>query len=296
MADKTLHQYGKTKLLPKTGQTSSAYDYDDGYFEKGNPVSPRFVGNADNTVSDRATGLTWINDVAILVPWLTDTGSYAGGYAYDVGDLINTTISIHSYYNFAYVCTTQHTSPFVATWQPYTYYAAGSFVYNPYGGDILGCTTSHTSTNDFNDDYYNQGWWSTTGYYSGDEFMLDIGYWQGNPWTANGMYGSTPAVGTATQFPIVDLLNYTAGLTYNGYSDWRVPNINELWSIFNWQGDSLCAYSEFTELTNDHYWSSTNSTADFANTFWGIYFSQYSNPLFSLSAGSIYKHILVRGG
>lgn len=42
-ADKTVKQYGKTKILPKTGQTTSYEDYDDGYYEVGSVASPRFV-------------------------------------------------------------------------------------------------------------------------------------------------------------------------------------------------------------------------------------------------------------
>ena len=62
MSDKTLKQYGKTRILPKTAQTVSKADYDDGYYQKGSPASPRFVDNGDGTISDKVTGLMWVKD------------------------------------------------------------------------------------------------------------------------------------------------------------------------------------------------------------------------------------------
>ena len=59
MADKTHKQYGVTKIISKTGQTTSYADYDDGYYKKGNVADPRFIDNGDGTISDRATGLMW---------------------------------------------------------------------------------------------------------------------------------------------------------------------------------------------------------------------------------------------
>lgn len=52
--------------LPRTGQTTSYRDHDDGYYEAGNPHATRFVANGNNTVFDRATGLTWIADPSQL--------------------------------------------------------------------------------------------------------------------------------------------------------------------------------------------------------------------------------------
>ena len=49
--------------LPKTGQTISHSDYDDGDLEKGYPTKgPRFTDNGDGTVTDNATGLMWVKE------------------------------------------------------------------------------------------------------------------------------------------------------------------------------------------------------------------------------------------
>lgn len=60
--------------LPQTGQTTSYADGDDGHFQAGNPRATRFVDNGNGTITDRATGLTWVKD-------MTDCGAafYTGG-------------------------------------------------------------------------------------------------------------------------------------------------------------------------------------------------------------------------
>ena len=56
----------KRSCPPRTGQTTSYRDHDDGYYQAGNPAATRFVANGDNTVYDRTTGLTWIADPSQL--------------------------------------------------------------------------------------------------------------------------------------------------------------------------------------------------------------------------------------
>jgi len=54
---------GGEKGLPKTGQLTSYVDYDDGYYQKGLPLSgDRFTDNSDGTITDNATGLQWAKD------------------------------------------------------------------------------------------------------------------------------------------------------------------------------------------------------------------------------------------
>ena len=48
--------------LPRSGQSTSYVDYDDGYYEAGLPVGAgtRFIDNLDNTISDITFSLMWI--------------------------------------------------------------------------------------------------------------------------------------------------------------------------------------------------------------------------------------------
>ena len=48
--------------LPRTGQVTSFATGDDGYFQAGNPRKTRFVDNGNGTITDRATGLTWVKE------------------------------------------------------------------------------------------------------------------------------------------------------------------------------------------------------------------------------------------
>jgi len=52
--------------LPKTDQLTSYATGDDGNLQDGNPVSPIFVDNLNNTVDDKASGLQWIQDHAAI--------------------------------------------------------------------------------------------------------------------------------------------------------------------------------------------------------------------------------------
>jgi hypothetical protein len=54
---------GPPAPVPKTGQTTPAADYDDGYYKKGVAApSPRFTDNINGTVTDRLSGLIWLKN------------------------------------------------------------------------------------------------------------------------------------------------------------------------------------------------------------------------------------------
>ncbi len=64
-------------------------------------------------------------------------------------------------------------------------------------------------------------------------------------------------------------LRYCEDLTYAGYTDWRLPNKDELISIFNF--DSEGPYTDFPNRTIDNYWSSTTYRYS-ANQAWNVDF------------------------
>ena len=55
-------------LLPKTGQTTSYRNGDDGWFESGLPIGTRFIDRGNGTVRDRATGLVWVKQPELIIP------------------------------------------------------------------------------------------------------------------------------------------------------------------------------------------------------------------------------------
>lgn len=54
---------GLFDMLPKTGQTITYQNFDDGYYEKGAPLwGPHFTDKGNGTILDNATGLYWVKD------------------------------------------------------------------------------------------------------------------------------------------------------------------------------------------------------------------------------------------
>jgi len=55
---------GGLEGVPKTGQTTSYASGDDGEYQAGVSVDPRFTDNGDGTVKDNLTGLIWVKDAS----------------------------------------------------------------------------------------------------------------------------------------------------------------------------------------------------------------------------------------
>ena len=101
--------------LPKTGQTTSYVDYDDGYYQKGSPISPRFVDNGDGTITDRVTNLMWVKQPELIIPGATGVhtsnqiqvakGVWATETEYAKADLIYDDVGAKYY-----VCAVDHES------------------------------------------------------------------------------------------------------------------------------------------------------------------------------------------
>ena len=66
--------------------------------------------------------------------------------------------------------------------------------------------------------------------------------------------------------------SHCSSLVFGGYSDWRLPSINELLSIRDLGKYNPAINSIFDNVTSSFYWSSTTDASDSSNA-WNVYFN-----------------------
>lgn len=131
---------------------------------------------------------------------------------------------------------------------------------------------------DYDDGYYQAGWWKgrlnvnnktrfiakTIG---GNDVVIDRA--TGLMWAADAAEKGCAYNATLTW---VLGIQYANDLDFAGFTDWRMPNINELVSIINYNTYNPTAYTDFfLNTTLDIYWSST-PVASILTFRWGVRF------------------------
>ena len=69
-----------------------------------------------------------------------------------------------------------------------------------------------------------------------------------------------------------EAIDYCENLTLGGYSDWRLPNINELKSIVDRSKSNPAIVDAFINVSSNYYWSSTTSV-DYEGNAWVVGFN-----------------------
>jgi len=112
---------GRQSLTTKMRQLISYRSGDSGDFlQVGNPITPRLNDIGDGTVFDRATGLMWVKDHALIIPGEPNVhstnmiqvarGDWTNGTAYAQADLVKDVVD-----STYWICAVAHTSAVAGT-------------------------------------------------------------------------------------------------------------------------------------------------------------------------------------
>lgn len=292
MADKTIFVFGKSGL-PKTGHigdTDGNYYLagDDGYYQAGSKATPRFVNNGNGTVSDRVTGLIWVQQPQLIIPGATGVvspsnqiqvahGFWQAGHVYTAGDLVGVvgaTIDSGAFTDFESNIAFDYTKEW--TYNSLVGYTV--FITEPgYEQDHLITGNLSTRINigeDWNPllDYPSMAYTikAVTFYVcavshtsGGTSLAADLAahptWWRTTPWA-----GSCNRLTSSAFFYWTTGVDAAYNLEYAGFTDWRMPNILELQSLVNYGAGAPnpFSYSSFFPNANDSYWSSTGLVTD----------------------------------
>ena len=285
------HQESTFAPVPRTGQTASYRDGDDGYYQMGVEwPEPRFTDNGNGTVTDRLTGLMWSKDANIdgaktwnnAISWCNalDNGGYDDWRLPNIRELYS--LIDKSEHGFAlpdvhpftgvqdmdYWSSSTYAGNSDEAWSLYPDYGftfpddkAEAFCVWPVRSVSKGIapvprTGQTISYRDGDDGYYQLGvrWPEPRFIDNGDQTVTDG--LTGMIWAMNASID-----GSKTWDDAIDWCN---GLDHGGYDDWRLPNAREMYSLIDYgkYSPALPDGHPFTDVQSDFYWSSTTFAYD----------------------------------
>lgn len=299
-------------LLLKTGQTTSYVNFDDGYYQKGSPITPRYIDNGDGTITDRLTNLMWVKQPELIIPGASlrsdnkiqsARGDWLTGQAYAVGDVVRDGAGVNAV--AMNISGATAANPCVLTVDNLQGVKTGQMVLingitGNMGTDVLNghyyyVVVNHTAkTLTLYSNAYCSTGVDTTGktYTSGGTSIQNKFYvcssahtsgtfaddvaaakWRETVWTASAANLTTPStMGWLPTGGAADAINNCEALDYAGHSDWRLPNVNELQSLANYGTYSPAIDTTKFPNTQSYYYWSSSTFAGNTTFAWGVYF------------------------
>ena len=293
------------KGILKTYQTTSYQNYDDGYYQKGISTTPRFVDNGDGTINDNVTGLQWVKQPSLIISGASVIasnqvqvahGAWATEHNYVIGDLVQDAAGVTA--TASVISAATAANPCVITVDNLNGVVTGDTVLingivgdmgttvlngNRYYVKVSGSaltlytdTTLATGVNTIGKTYTSDGtakqcmYYVTASNHTSGTLATDVtdGKMIKSVWTASAANLTTPATRDWSN----SIINCEA-LVYAGFSDWRLPNLNELQSLANYGTYSPAINGTFFPNTQSYYYWSGTTFASSTGFAWGVYFS-----------------------
>jgi hypothetical protein len=287
--------------LPQTGQNTSYSSGDDGALQKGvSWPSPRFTDNGDGTVTDNLTGLMWAQDANMAG---AKTWSNAISYCNDLTHAGYSDWRLPNRKELRSLLDYSKYGPVLPQGHPFTnvqsyYWSSTTEASYTDCAWYVGMYDGHVYRDYKSHNYYV---WPVrfgdggiielpqtgqkSSYLGGDDGDLQEGVsWPlprfvdlGDGTIADKLTGLiwTKDANLAGSKTWQEALDYVAGMNSGtkknfGYTDWRLPNINELESLIDAEqyGPALPQGHPFTNVQS-YYWSSTTNASS-PNYAWGV--------------------------
>lgn len=256
--------------LYKTGEVISYASGDDGELQKGLPK--HFVDEGD-IIYEETKNIYWQNNAEIKTFRYnhSDAKLYCeslslGGYndwrlptLYELQEIID-----YSKFNFAFDNSFQfNKNGYIWSSTPCSVCAAKSFAVAANSGEIH----RFENDNEFSVRCVRGNKYSKSKYHRDDTKKIVIDDIKKLMWQD----GVNKGQNSENRRTLTEALDYCNNLDYAGYSDWRVPNVIELRSLFDFTNGSRAISLEFKMVGHENglYWSSTTDAAN-NNNVWTI--------------------------
>ena len=271
--------------LPPTGQTTKYVDGDDGDIQAGYAPAERLTDNGDGTITDNATGLMWVKDMQLGTP----KGWWKTGTVYAVGDIVCNPTNTGAVFIIVpltgWNAESDYLQGYHAAWmdvdgpdnsdEEWTGLARYFWLAKANNGPSYGGAVN-PSTDDGSTWELVKAWRCIEAHVAG----TGLNAYGGPKWARvkhiGAMLSDDVPYDGLEERPVSWALaiQFCNEFEWAGYSDWRLPNVNEAMSICDWKveaGGYGAIFSEFTNqasiIADGATWTSTRKDNDAQNVY-----------------------------